>query len=136
MNSIPSLGNFSSATVATEMVEQTDSGRLFQRDGAQERQALAPALVLTLATDKLLSLFDLSEWDKSNGTHGVEINRLFFMQGFVGQQIDLEQYSKPYRQPMKGMKQWNIRRLCHQAGQLSLNTLKPCEVNITNTIQK
>ena len=47
--------------VATELAERTDSGRLFQRDGSQERKALAPVLVLTLGTDKLLSLFDLSE---------------------------------------------------------------------------
>ena len=47
--------------VATEMAERTDSGRLFQRDGAQESKALAPALVLTLGTDKLLSFFYLSE---------------------------------------------------------------------------
>ena len=50
------------------------------------------------------------------------------MQGFVGQQIDLEQYSKPYYQPMKGTKQWNTvnkwRRLCHQEGRLILNMLK------------
>ena len=39
----------------------TDSRRLFQRDGAQEWKALAPVLVLILETDKLLSLFDLSE---------------------------------------------------------------------------
>ena len=36
------------------MAERTDSERLFQRDGGQ-------ALVLTLGTDKLLSLYDLSE---------------------------------------------------------------------------
>ena len=47
--------------VATEQDERTDSGRLFQRDGAQEWTALEPVLVLTLGTDKLLSLFDLSE---------------------------------------------------------------------------
>ena len=47
--------------VGTEMAERTDSGRLFQRDGAQEWKALAPVLVLTLGTDRLLSLFDLSE---------------------------------------------------------------------------
>ena len=47
--------------VATELAERTDGGRLFQRDGAQEWKALAPVLVLTLGTDKLLSLFDLSE---------------------------------------------------------------------------
>ena len=49
--------------VATELDERTDSGRLFQRDQAQEWKALAPVLVFTLGTDKLLSLFDLSEWD-------------------------------------------------------------------------
>ena len=47
--------------VATEMAERTVSGRLFQRDRAQEWKALAPVLVLALGTDKLLSLFDLSE---------------------------------------------------------------------------
>ena len=31
--------------------------------------------------------------------HGVKIHRLFFTQGFVGRQIDLKQYSKPYWQP-------------------------------------
>ena len=47
-----------------------------------------------------------------------EDNRLFFTQGFVGRQIDLKQYSKPYWQPMKGAKQWKTaskwKRLCHQ----------------------
>ena len=43
------------------MAEWTDSGRLFQREGAQERKALPQILVLTLGTDKLLLLFDLSE---------------------------------------------------------------------------
>ena len=43
------------------MAEWTDSGRLFQRDGAQEWKALAPVLVLTPGTDKILSLFDLIE---------------------------------------------------------------------------
>ena len=38
--------------------------------------------------------------------HGVKKNKLFFTQGFVGQQIDLKQCSKPYWQPMKGMKYW------------------------------
>ena len=47
--------------VATELAERTDSGRLFQRDGAQEWKALAPVLVLTLGTDKPLSFFDISE---------------------------------------------------------------------------
>ena len=43
------------------MAARTGNGRLFQRDGAQKWKALAPVLVLTLGTDKLLSLFDLSE---------------------------------------------------------------------------
>ena len=67
----------------------------------------------------------------------MKINRLFFTQGVLGQQIDLKKYSKPYWQPMKRTKQWNTaskwRRLCHQAGQLILYTLKPCEVNVSNT---
>ena len=41
---------------------------------------------------------------------------------------------------MKGTKQWQTvskwRRLCHQAGQSILNTLKPYEVNVDDTIQK
>ena len=41
---------------------------------------------------------------------------------------------------MERTKQWNTaskgKRLCHQAGQLILYTLKPCEVNVSNTIQK
>ena len=36
-----------------------------------------------------------------------EDNRLFFTQGFVGEQIDLKKYGKAYWQPMKGTKQWN-----------------------------
>ena len=38
------------------------------------------------------------------GKHGVKTNRLFFTQGFVGEQTDVEQYSKPYWQPTKGTK--------------------------------
>ena len=48
------------------MAEQTDSGRLFQRDREQEWKAPAPVLILTLGTDKLLLLFDLSEWKGSD----------------------------------------------------------------------
>ena len=43
-----------------------DSGRLFQREGAQEWNALAPELVLILGTNRLIPLFDLSEWDGSD----------------------------------------------------------------------
>ena len=50
------------------LAEWTDSGRLFQRDGAQEWKPLAPVLVLTLGTDKLLSLFDLSEREGIDAT--------------------------------------------------------------------
>ena len=45
------------------MAERADSGRLFQRDGAQELKALAPLLVLILGTDRVIPLFDLSERD-------------------------------------------------------------------------
>ena len=52
--------------VATEMAEWTDSGRLFQRDRVQEWKALAPVMVLTVGTDRLLSLFDLTEREGSD----------------------------------------------------------------------
>ena len=45
------------------MAERTDSGRLFQREGAQELKALAPVLVLILGMDRVIPLFDLSERD-------------------------------------------------------------------------
>ena len=83
-----------------------------------------------------------SHWKGRNrcSQHGMEINRLFFTQGFVGKQIDLKKYSKPYWQPMKRTKQWNTvskwRRVCHQADRLILYTLKPSEVNVSNTIQR
>ena len=49
--------------MATEVAEQTDSGRLFQRKGAHELKALAPVLVLILGMDRVIPLFDLSERD-------------------------------------------------------------------------
>ena len=51
--------------VETEVDERTDSGQLFQREGAQELKDLFPALVLTLGTDKVIPLFDHSEYDGS-----------------------------------------------------------------------
>ena len=51
--------------VETEVDEQTDSGKLFRREGAQELNDLFPSLVLTLGTDKVILLFDLSECDGS-----------------------------------------------------------------------
>ena len=49
----------------TEVDERTESGKLFQREGAQELNDLFPALVLTLGTDKVIPLLDLSERDGS-----------------------------------------------------------------------
>ena len=51
--------------VATEVDERTASTMLFQREGAQELNDLFPALVLTLVTDKVIPIFDLSERDGS-----------------------------------------------------------------------
>ena len=51
--------------VKTEVDERTDSGNLFQREGAQELNDLFPALVLTLGTDKVIHLFDVGERDGS-----------------------------------------------------------------------
>ena len=42
------------------MDEQTDGGKLFQRERIQELHDLFPVLVLTLSTDKVITLFDLS----------------------------------------------------------------------------
>ena len=47
--------------VATEVAEWRDSGRLLQREGVQELNALVPALVLILGTDRVIPFFDLSE---------------------------------------------------------------------------
>ena len=49
--------------VATEVVEQTDSESLFQREVAQELNALVPVLVLILGTDRVIPPFDLSKRD-------------------------------------------------------------------------
>ena len=45
--------------MATEVAEHTDSGQLFQREGAQELKALAPVLVLILGMDRVIPRFDL-----------------------------------------------------------------------------
>ena len=49
--------------VAIEVAERTDSGRLFQIEGAHELKALAPVLVLILEMDRVIAPFDLSERD-------------------------------------------------------------------------
>ena len=51
--------------VETEVDEQTDSGKLLQRQGAQELNNLFSALVVTLGIDKVIPLGDLSERDGS-----------------------------------------------------------------------
>ena len=75
--------------VATDTAKWTNSSRLFQREGA-----LAPVLILTLGTDTLVPLLDLSEQDGSDAES--MINRVFVINDFVGKQPDLEQYSKFY----------------------------------------
>ena len=45
------------------MAERTDSGNLFQREGAHELNALVPVLVLVLGTDRVIPPFDLSKRD-------------------------------------------------------------------------
>ena len=45
------------------MDERTDSGKLFQREWAQELNDLFPALVFSPGTNKVIPLFDLSERD-------------------------------------------------------------------------
>ena len=68
-------------------------------------------------------IFVQSQWVRWEwcGKHGEKINKLFFTQGFVGQQIDLEQYLN-----LTG-NQWRERssatlQLCHQVDQSILNT--------------
>ena len=47
--------------------------------------------------DRQTDSSDLSVWDGSDAASmGVKVNGLFFMKHFVGQQTDLEQYSKYY----------------------------------------
>ena len=73
--------------------------------------------------DLQTNTFPWSQWMKWKwwGKHGVKTTRQFFMNGFVGQQTDLEQYSKPYWQPKEGTTQWYTatkwRWLCRTAGQ-------------------
>ena len=55
---------------AVEGADRTKRRSLFHRVGPQQRKALSPVLVLTLGTEKLIPLFDLSERD---GTDGVNI---------------------------------------------------------------
>ena len=45
------------------MAERTDSGKLFQREGAHELKALAPVLVLILGMERVIALFDHSKRD-------------------------------------------------------------------------
>ena len=45
------------------MADRRDRGRLLQTEGAHELKALAPVMVLILAMDRVIPLFDLSERD-------------------------------------------------------------------------
>ena len=54
---------------AVEGADRTKRGSLFHRVGPQEREALALVLVLTLGTEKLIPLFDLSERGGINGVN-------------------------------------------------------------------
>ena len=80
------------------MAERTDSGRLFQREGAHELKALAPVLVLILGMDRVIPLFDLSERDgrEMAGNQGAKVNGLLLLKSLVGQQADLEMNSILY----------------------------------------
>ena len=49
--------------VAKEVTQWKDSGATFHRQGMQARNALAPALVLTLGTNRVIPFFNLSERD-------------------------------------------------------------------------
>ena len=91
--------------------------------------------------DSQTDSFAWSQWTGWEwwGKHGGKINRLLFIKRFLGQQPDLEQYSKFYWQPVKGTKQWNIvseKWFCYNKGQSILNTRKFGEVSVRNTIQK
>ena len=55
--------------IAVEGAVRTKTGSLFDRVGPQEQKALEPMLVLTLKTEKLLPLFDLSELVGINGVN-------------------------------------------------------------------
>ena len=49
--------------------DRTKRGSLFSRVRLHERKALAPVLLLTLGTERLMPLFDLSERCKINGVN-------------------------------------------------------------------
>ena len=66
---------------ATVMTERTVTGRLFQRDRAQDWKALVSVLASTLETDRLIPLFDLSERDGSAAA-SVECKQAVFHEWF------------------------------------------------------
>ena len=47
--------------VAAEVAERTDSGRLFQRERAQDPKVLLPVLDLILGINRVMPLYDLNE---------------------------------------------------------------------------
>ena len=127
--------------VATEMAKQTDRREVVPKRWSTRVQSYCTCVGLD-PRDRQTNSFVWSKWTGWEwwGKHGVKINRLLFMKHFESQQTDLEQYSKFYRQPMKGIKQWNTaskwRWFRHDAGQSILNMLKFSEVSVRDTIQK
>ena len=87
-----------------EMAERTDSSRLFQRDGAQECKALAPVLVLTLGSERLIHFF----WISVNKMEVWSENKqCVFHETFWRSTNSSWTIFSIYWQPMKGTKQWN-----------------------------
>ena len=88
--------------VTIKVAEYTDREVVPQGRGARANLP-APALVLTLGTNRVVPLFDISK------RHGSDVAsmRLFFMKSFVGQQTDLELNSKLYWSLMTLTQQWN-----------------------------
>ena len=85
----------------------TESKRLFHREGVHEQNLLAPALVLTLGPDRVISLCDLNEWNGSAGAGILCRQTGCFSQCFIGQQTDVKVCCEFYWQPVKGTQQWH-----------------------------
>ena len=82
-----------------------------------------------------------SQWmgRKRCGKHEVKINRLFFTQGFVGQQIDLNILNltgNQWREQSSGRLWVNGGDLVTRPASWFCTRLKPCEVNVSSTTQK
>ena len=76
--------------VATEVAERTNSGRLFQREGEPNLNALVPVLVLILGTEGVIPLFHLSEHDGRDVVHWWHIVIRYSVGGNIGNGVDLK----------------------------------------------